>query len=100
MKKLDIIVALAELKKAVIKEDEIKDKLYELDIDIMNMENKSTAILMNLLTIELDCLSDDIEWWLYEKVEKEYSFGDGRPSINIESAADFVNYYWSLKNGK
>ena len=36
--------------------------------------------------------NNDIEWWLYEDVDKKICYSDGRKSVDVEDIKDFYNY--------
>jgi len=47
----------------------------------------------NLSPYDGSChISNDIEWWLYEDVNKIISFNDGREDVDVNDIKDFYNY--------
>jgi len=55
------------------KEIDKRNVLYDHGVDLINYENEYTTCLMDCLVHILDKknIKEDIEWWLYEDVDKE-----------------------------
>ena len=92
MKKKFAIEALKKIK-------EISEKthtLYKLGVDLIEFENGTellTKSLALLLVGEKDYKEaiDDIDWWLYEDVEKKI-YLNGKKTIDVETAEQFVDW--------
>jgi len=92
MKKKFAIGALKKIK-------EISEKthtLYKLGVDLIELENGTeplTKSIALLLVGEKDYKEaiDDIDWWLYEDVEKKI-YLKGKKTIEVETAEQFVDW--------
>ncbi len=59
-------------------------------IDLINYENEYTTLLLETIVYELFFANkDDIDWWLYEDVEKVYYLEDDSV-VNVEDSQDFL----------
>lgn len=92
MKKKFAIESLKKIK-------EISEKthtLYKLGVDLIEFENGTeplTKSIALLLVGEKDYKEaiDDIDWWLYEDVEKKI-YLNGKKTIDVETAEQFVDW--------
>ena len=87
MKELCIDV-LKRLKDEVAK----RDLIYEHGVDLINYENTYTACCLELLSEVSNIPIDDIDWWLYEDVDKIYYLNDDK-EISVDTAEELYNYY-------
>jgi hypothetical protein len=73
-----------------------KSKLRELGVDLIdyqdgvNLLEKSVAILFAQDEQQFGVVLDDIQWWLYEEVEKVITLNGKR--IDVTSPEAFVNW--------
>ncbi len=75
------------------KEHEKRNVLYDhYHIDLINYENEYTTLLFESIIFELPFLSEeDLGWWLYEDVKKEYYLKDDS-IVNVENSQDFLSF--------
>lgn len=88
-KKKLLIEILTNLKAEISKRNEI----YKHGVDLINYENyysDSTYKLLAFIVGDGKFSIDEIQWWLYEDVEKIYYFKD--KEYNVEKVEDFVDY--------
>jgi hypothetical protein len=64
--------------------------IYDYGVDLSNYENEYTICLMKCLVFILnkDNIKDDIEWWLYEDVDKIMWINDKK--YNVQNSYDFL----------
>ena len=69
-----------------------KDKLYEYGIDLINYEREYLTGFIDLISFLTGKDSqEEIEWWIYEDVEKIYYMPDGT-QVNVKKAEDLLEY--------
>lgn len=73
-------------------ETEKRDEIYKHGVDLSNYDQTYITELIGLIVflIEKD-VKDEIEWWIYENVEKVYSFNDGT-KLNVEKPEDLIQH--------
>ena len=101
MRKL-IIESLEKMKKEVEKRNGIYEHgIIDLVNYEVNYENLYTVVCLDLLCHSLflmnkktlrteDMLRKEVEWWLWEDVEKYYKIG--KVTYKVEKASDFVKF--------
>lgn len=90
MKDVDIKI-ITESLDSLKKEGDKRDEIYKHGVDLSNYENEYSIVAINLLVHMLGGYKDEVEWWLYENVDKVY-FREGLPDYNAENSTDFVNF--------
>jgi hypothetical protein len=70
---------------------ELSSFLNKFGIDINNYEDKYCSFAKELLAVEIGCSVDDIDWWLYEDVEKIYYIN--KKPLSVKKPEEFINYY-------
>lgn len=92
-----IIQSLEKMKREVEK----RNVIYEHGVDLVNYENLYTDVCLDLLCHSLflmnkktlrteSMLRKEVEWWLWEDVEKYYKIGE--VTYKVEKASDFVKF--------
>lgn len=85
--------ALIQLKtehNKLFEDKNIYNKLRDYGIDLTNFENYYEILLINLVSRLSGKEKDEVEWWLYENVEKIYYLGE--KEYNVEKAIDFLSF--------
>lgn len=78
-----------------------QQKLYELGVNLIdyndgvNLLEKALTLLLTNNVENIPLIKGDIEWWLYENVNKIIYYNDAEP-INVTTSIDFVN--WVIKH--
>lgn len=90
------------IKKTLLRIKEYQDNLSNLNkfgIELLeyysplaNCLEESIAILLAKDDKQFELILDDIQWWLYEGVDKIISFDDGKPSRDLNSVDDYVKW--------
>ena len=77
-----------------------RNVLYEHGVDLTNYENEYQKISINLIILILGGFKDEVEWWIYESVKKQYFIKDENGDeiiIDVEKAEDFIEFILSRK---
>lgn len=69
-----------------------RNVIAQYGVDLANYENTYFTVSLNLLTHLLGGGEEEINWWLFESVDKVYFHTDGRPDANVENSSDFIDY--------
>lgn len=97
---MDKIEFYAEILESIKKEINKRDILYEHGVDLINYENAYTSALHKIILYAFPSMhSDDLEWYLFDDVEKTFFFDDDT-QLNVDKAVDFLTYYETLQNIK
>ena len=72
-----------------------RNVLYDYGVDLINYENEYTFCLMDSLCFILNKIKkmnwkEEIEWWLYESVDKIIYYKDKK--ISVETAQQLLNF--------
>jgi hypothetical protein len=78
--------------------DEKTSKLYKLGIDIIELDSATSTLLETIPYLmeipfdkeKFDMITDDVNWWLYEEVEKIITV-EGVAN-NVEKVEDFLEF--------
>jgi len=83
-----------------------RDVVYEYGIDLINYNNGYTVIatsaVTNLISIlynnkyNIESIKDTLEWWLYERVEKQFFVKNKEgieTTINVEDPVEFLKSF-------
>ncbi len=96
-----LIKSLNDLKKEINK----RDYLYKHGVDLTNYENGYREVALNLVaqmfkhyTGSIGDVRGDIEWWLYEKVDKVYFIN--KKKVSVKTAKQFIEVSRKLSGGK
>jgi len=72
-----------------------RSKIYKYGVDLANYENGYLESLIDLVSHILHDKKEEIEWWLFEDVKKQYFIKD--LIFDVEKPKDFVNFLLSDK---
>lgn len=76
-------------------ESDKRMEIYKHGVDLINYENEYSTLVIDLILKHLPFMKkDDLEWWLYEDVEKIYYFPDDL-NIDLSKAVDFLEYHYT-----
>lgn len=89
---------LQNIKDEYLKSHEAYSTLYSIGIDVANYENKSLDFVVFFLADFLELKTEEIDWWLFESVDKIYYVND--KEFNVENAFDFIMFNINFKNSK
>lgn len=93
----DIIInSLERMKKEINKRDE----LFKHGVDLSNYENEYSSISLDLIIFLMGktekniSYKEEVEWWLYENVDKIYYITENNEKLkcDVDSALDFINF--------
>lgn len=87
------------------KRSRFSSNLYKLNIDISNLDLGEDLIVEGVARLiltykkdqtdkKLKFINDDIEWWLYENVDKKIYF-DKDDFVDVNKIDDYVDYLFS-----
>jgi hypothetical protein len=85
----------ASILERIKKEVDKRNVLYDYGVDLINYENEYTSCLMDSLCFILNKIKkmnwkEEIEWWLYEAVEKVIYYKDNK--VSVETAQQLLNF--------
>jgi hypothetical protein len=78
--------------------------LKKLGVDLIDYENgvnlleESIAIMYSTNETEFENVLKDVQWWLYERVNKVITLAD-KTKVNVSKVEDFVNWLEKWYNG-
>ncbi len=79
------------------RETDKRDVLYTHGIDLVNYENAYTEQLLSVIQHNLEFLSrDDLDWWLYDDVEKVYYYTDPKREVDVSDALVFLRHLYTM----
>lgn len=89
-----IIISSLEKMKS---EHDKRNVLYDHGVDLINYENYIQTVALDLIVYLIGDKKhkDDVEWWLYESVDKIYYIKDKNKKevqIDVNSAKNFVDF--------
>lgn len=85
----------------------VVDTLYQVNIDIINsvlFDNNYSDLVIRSIAFpfhDVKNVIDDIEWWLYEDVDKIITLKDGT-EVDVTTLKDYTNYlfeFYKLMDG-
>ena len=76
----------------------VNKKLREYGIEITNFENYYEILLIKLISKLSEINKEEVEWWLYEDVEKKYYIE--RKSYDVSKPRDFLNFPYMVLDKK
>lgn len=82
--------------KVLKKQYDKKDEIRQHGVDLTNFENLGDQHLIKIIAEVLHCEVNDVEWWLFENVEKTYfvtKSGGSKSEIDVSTAEKFADYY-------
>ena len=86
---------LSKLKAQSEKENEI----YKHGVDLTNFEKEPEEHLKVMIAEIVGCSKEEIDWWLYESVEKAYwvtqSPEEPKQKFDVESPEEFIAFFES-----
>lgn len=73
-------------------------ELNSIGINMVEFDDPLIQATKELISIGTGAQCEDIDWWLYDKVDKVYFIkdADGESVLSVEKAEDFLNYYVGL----
>lgn len=89
------ILFCADILERMKKENEKRNVLYEHGVDLCNYQNDYFTCAIDSVEFMLSGWKDEIEWWLFESVEKRYWLD--KVEHNVEKAEDFIRFNLSLR---
>lgn len=93
MEKEKTIDAVCKALTGIKQEQEKRNEIYKHGVDLINYENGYLTELLDLITFLLGKdKKEEVDWWLFEDVDKIYYFNDGREDKNVNNVRDFVEY--------
>lgn len=79
------------------KESERCHELYKLGVDLSNYEEGITTSCIEMISILIGTEKEEVEWWLFDQVDKIYYFDNMKTKFDVNKAEDFVDYYLKEK---
>jgi len=88
--RLDLFTSiLGKMKQEVEK----RDVLYAHGVDLINYQNIYYDCLMDTFEFEKKGIKDEVEWWLYDSVEKKYWVKE--VEYDVSDPKDFLKFIFS-----